>query len=81
MKIILSPAKKMVINTDGIEPKGLPAFLNQTAQIAAWLKSKSDEELRALWKCNEKIAKQNKKSYRYNNNNNKVSGWEFKHSK
>ncbi|MDD6156022.1 MAG: peroxide stress protein YaaA [Lachnospiraceae bacterium] len=59
MKIILSPAKKMVINTDGIEPKGLPAFLNQTAQIAAWLKSKSDEDLRALWKCNEKIAKQN----------------------
>ena len=59
MKMILSPAKKMIINTDAIEPKGLPAFLDQTAQIAAWLKSKSNEELRTLWKCNEKIAQQN----------------------
>lgn len=59
MKIILSPAKKMNIDTDSIEPMGLPAFLDGTNEILAWLKNKSKEELKALWKCNDKIAEQN----------------------
>lgn len=59
MKIILSPAKKMNIDTDSIEPAGLPSFLKQTTEIMEWLKSKSKEELKAIWKCNDKIAEQN----------------------
>ena len=59
MKIILSPAKKMNIDTDSIEPMGLPAFLDGTNEILVWLKNKSKEELKALWKCNDKIAEQN----------------------
>ena len=61
MKIILSPAKKMNIDTDSLAPIGLPAFLDRTDEILAWLKHKSHEELKALWKCNDKIAEQNVK--------------------
>lgn len=56
MKIILSPAKKMVSNTEILEPLGLPVYLEKTKEILSWLKNRSQEELKELWKCNEKIA-------------------------
>ena len=61
MKIILSPAKKMNINVDTLEPTGLPAFIDKSTEILAWLKDKSEDELKELWKCNDKIAEQNVK--------------------
>ena len=36
-----------------------PQFIEQTEEILAWLRSKSHEELKTLWKCNDKIAEQN----------------------
>ena len=59
MKIILSPAKKMITDTDSIAPVGLPGFIDKTTKILSWLQSKSKEELKAVWKCNDKIAEQN----------------------
>jgi cytoplasmic iron level regulating protein YaaA (DUF328/UPF0246 family) len=59
MKIILSPAKKMNEDTDSFEVTGLPAFIGKTEEILIWLKSKTYEELKDLWKCNDKIARQN----------------------
>ena len=59
MKIILSPAKKMRIDTDSIAPVGLPEFLDKTTTILKWMQEKPKEELKALWKCNDKIAEQN----------------------
>ena len=59
MKIILSPAKKMIKDTDSIVPDGLPEFIDKTTEIQSWLKGKSKEELKTIWKCNEKIAEQN----------------------
>ena len=59
MKIILSPAKKMITDTDSIAPDGLPEFIEKTTEIQSWLKSKSKEELKDIWKCNDKIAEQN----------------------
>ena len=59
MKIILSPAKKMIVDTDNIAPVELPTFIDKTAEILSWMKSKSKEELKAIWKCNDKIAEQN----------------------
>ena len=59
MKIILSPAKKMITDTDNITPVGLPEFIDKTTEIQRWLKSKSKEELKTIWKCNDKIAEQN----------------------
>lgn len=64
MKIILSPAKKMNVDTDTLEPSGLPVFLEQTEEIAAWLQDRSPEELRKLWGCNDTIAEQNVKRLR-----------------
>ena len=59
MKIILSPAKKMITDTDSIEPVALPEFIDRTTELLSWLKDKSKEELKASWKCNDKIAEQN----------------------
>ena len=41
MKIILSPAKKMITDTDSIAPDALPEFIEKTTEIQSWLKSKS----------------------------------------
>ncbi len=59
MRIILSPAKKMNIDTDNLEYKDLPVFLDQTEKILLWLKGRSFSELQKLWGCNDKIAEQN----------------------
>ena len=59
MKIILSPAKKMIVDTDNIAPIELPVFIDKTVEILSWMKSKSKEELQTIWKCNDKIAEQN----------------------
>ena len=59
MKIILSPAKKMNMVPDRLAPSGLPDFLDQTEEILVWLRDRSYEELKTLWKCNDKIVQQN----------------------
>ena len=59
MKIILSPAKKMITDTDSIAPVELPEFIDRTAEILSWMKSQSKEQLKSIWKCNDKIAEQN----------------------
>ena len=56
MRIIISPAKKMNVDTDSLPVRGLPAFLERTEEICLELQSKSSEELQKLWKCNDKIA-------------------------
>lgn len=59
MQIIISPAKKMKIDTDSFVWKDLPAFLDRTEELFTRLKGLSYEELKALWKCSDKIAAQN----------------------
>lgn len=59
MKILLSPAKKMNQDVDSLESIGLPVWLGKTEEILMCLKSKSYDELKDLWKCNDKIAQQN----------------------
>lgn len=59
MKIIISPAKKMNHNEDLIMWKALPHFLEQTKVLKDYLARLSYEELKALWRCNDKIARQN----------------------
>ncbi|MDD6880561.1 MAG: peroxide stress protein YaaA [Firmicutes bacterium] len=59
MKIILSPAKKMNVNTDTLKPIGLPVYLDKTGIILSWLKSQTYDELKKLWACNDKIAEHN----------------------
>ena len=59
MKMILSPAKKMNTKIDALDYVDLPEYLQQTEKIMCWLKTKSYEELKKLWCCNDKIAEQN----------------------
>ncbi|MBR3972754.1 MAG: peroxide stress protein YaaA [Oscillospiraceae bacterium] len=59
MRIIISPAKKMNVDTDSFPCRGLPRFLTRTEQLCAILQSMSDAQLKKLWKCNDQIAAQN----------------------
>lgn len=59
MRIIISPAKKMNINTDDLGYRDLPGFLPQTELILEKLRTMSYDELKELWKCSDKIAEQN----------------------
>ena len=59
MRIILSPAKKMNVNTDDLAPCGLPVFMEQTEEIVHFLQGLSYGEAKKLWACNDGIAEQN----------------------
>jgi len=59
MKIILSPAKQMVVDTEKVDFIDLPHFIDRAEVVLDWLRSKSHEELKTLWGCNDKIAEQN----------------------
>lgn len=59
MKIILSPAKKMNRDTDGLAYQELPVYLERTQELLDWLRTKSREELKELWRCNDSIAQTN----------------------
>lgn len=59
MKIILSPAKKMNVDLETLEPITIPTFIKDTEDILNWLKEKSFDELKSLWGCNDKLAREN----------------------
>ena len=59
MRIIISPAKKMNINTDDLGYRDLPEFLPQTETILEKLQEMNYDELKSLWKCSDKIAEEN----------------------
>mgnify|MGYP002515681562 CR=1 FL=1 len=59
MRIIIAPAKKMIVDTDSFAIDSLPQFLEQAERLKAVLQSMSPKELQALWKCNGAITKLN----------------------
>lgn len=59
MRIILSPAKKMKVDTDSLAPVGLPQFLPEAEQLMTTLQALSDMSLQSLWNCNDMIATRN----------------------
>ncbi len=59
MRIIISPAKKMRVDTDSLPWRELPCFLPKTEKILERLRAMTETELQTLWKCNDKIARQN----------------------
>lgn len=59
MKIIISPAKKMNNREDELETAGLPCFLSEAEKLKEYIRGLSFEEARALWGCNEAIARLN----------------------
>ena len=59
MKIIISPAKQMKINTDLFACNELPVFMDRAEILKDWICSLTYEEQKALWACSDKIARQN----------------------
>ena len=59
LRIIISPAKKMITDPDSLECTGLPAFMDKTEYLKNLLKEKSYGELKKLWRCNDSIAELN----------------------
>jgi len=59
MKIIISPAKKMNVDTDTLPWRDLPVFLDRTQVICDILKGMAYDQLKNLWKCNDQIAAMN----------------------
>ena len=59
MRIIIAPAKKMIVDTDSFAVDGLPQFLEQTERLKAALQAMSPKDLQSLWTCNDAIAKLN----------------------
>lgn len=59
MKIIVSPAKTMVENSDSYIDGSVPTYIDYSLILLDEIRKKSYEELKEIWKCNEKIAKEN----------------------
>lgn len=63
MKIIISPTKKMKEQEDELSIRGLPCFLKEAEQLKAYMQGLTYTEAKAIWKCNDAIAKQNYRRY------------------
>ena len=59
MRVIIAPAKKMVVDTDSFAVDGLPQFLERAERLKIVLQAMSPRELQSLWKCGDAIAKLN----------------------
>ena len=59
MRMIISPAKQMRVDTDTFDCTQLPPFMEKTEILKDWICSLTYEQQKALWACNDKIAQQN----------------------
>lgn len=59
MRIIISPAKKMKDDMDFHMDTSIPRFVKESEVILSKLKCLSYEEVKDIWKCNDKIAQLN----------------------
>lgn len=59
MKIIISPAKKMNVDTDTYRVEGLPVFLEDTKILMKEIQKLGFSDAQSLWKCNDKLAELN----------------------
>ncbi len=59
MRIIISPAKKMRVDTDSFDCRELPVFLDCTETLMNWIRGLSYKEQKKLWACSDKTAQEN----------------------
>lgn len=59
MRIIISPAKKMNVDTDSLPWQDLPMFLEKTEQLYQAMRALSYDTLKKIWKCNDQLAQLN----------------------
>ena len=58
MRIIISPAKKMRVDTDSLPEQGLPVFLDRSRLLLERLWEMTPVQLKTLWKCSDKLVQQ-----------------------
>lgn len=63
MRIIISPAKRMRMDADGLLPAGAPVFLDRTRRLLEVLRAMDLSALQKLLACNEDIARLNYDRY------------------
>ena len=56
MRIIISPAKKMNVDTESLPHTDLPQFLQSAERLKAALRAMPPDALQRLWQCNDSIA-------------------------
>ena len=54
-----TPDAGIELSTDNLAPVELPVYIDKTAEVLNWMKSKSKEELKAIWKCRADISSGN----------------------
>lgn len=59
MRMIISPAKKMIGDNDTLPFTAEPMFMEKAERVLETLRSMDDASLKKLWKCNDSIAKLN----------------------
>ncbi len=67
MRIIISPAKQMKVDTDSFPYRDMPVFMDEAQVLGDWIKALSYEEQKALWACNDKLAAQNAERFAHLN--------------
>ncbi len=64
MRIIISPAKQMRVDTDTFACKEIPVFPEKTEILMKYISGLSYEEQKKLWACNDRIAGENAERFR-----------------
>ena len=64
MKIIISPAKKMV-GEASLAHQGLPVFIERAERLRDWVRSLTYAEQKKLWSCSDAIAEQNAQRFEH----------------
>lgn len=67
MKIIISPAKKMNVDTDTLSVGQLPHFMEEARCLMDYMKKLSYGEAKKIWSCNDKLAELNYERFRHMN--------------
>ena len=55
MRIIISPTKRMEVDTDSLPWQALPTFLSRSERLLEALRAMDAPSLKQLWQCNEQI--------------------------
>ena len=63
MRIIISPAKQMRVDTDTFACSETPALLEKTEVLRKWISGLTYQEQKKLWACNDRIAQQNSERF------------------
>lgn len=65
MKVIISPAKKMIVNQDDFDVQGMPVYLNQAAEILSKLRKLNYDQLKRLWHTSDKLTQSSYKQLQH----------------